>query len=145
MFRFKAEIQWDGEHVVEKYLSTLARDSLYRQIRSAACTANVDQQTMEDAIDLAMMDFGRGVIRTVGGEIDRLEGELKVLVPGLAYVDLETDRNPDPLDKVRLGRRHGQGICCLQPRTDCAAASSHVAASPPCTTVTAEPDGQLGP
>lgn len=56
--RFKAEIQWSGEHVVQKYLSTLQRDSLYKQIRSAACTTNVDQQTMEDAIDMAMMDFG---------------------------------------------------------------------------------------
>lgn len=28
------------------------------------------------------MDFGKGVIRTVGSEIDRLESELKELVPG---------------------------------------------------------------
>lgn len=35
---------------------------------------------------------GRGVIRTVGEEIDRLEGELKAMVPGLVYVDLETDK-----------------------------------------------------
>lgn len=32
------------------------------------------------------------MIRTVGEEIDRLEGELKALVPGLVYVDLETDK-----------------------------------------------------
>ena len=38
------------------------------------------------------MRAGRGVIRTVGEEIDRLEGELKALVPGLVYVDLETDK-----------------------------------------------------
>lgn len=35
---------------------------------------------------------GRGVIRTVGEEIDRLESELKAMVPGLVYVDLETDK-----------------------------------------------------
>lgn len=35
---------------------------------------------------------GRGVIGTVGGEIDRLEAELKEMVPGLVYVDLETDK-----------------------------------------------------
>ena len=39
-----------------------------------------------------MMEFGRGVIRTCGEEIDRLEMELKSLNPGLVYVDLETDR-----------------------------------------------------
>ena len=35
---------------------------------------------------------GKGVIRTVGSEIDRLEGELRELAPGLSYVDLETDK-----------------------------------------------------
>lgn len=49
-------------------------------------------QVLEDALEMAMRDFGRGVIRTVGEEIDRLEMELKALVPGLVYVDLETDR-----------------------------------------------------
>ena len=32
------------------------------------------------------------MIRTVGSEIDRLEGELRELAPGLSYVDLETDK-----------------------------------------------------
>lgn len=50
------------------------------------------QDVLQDAMDLAMMEFGRGVIRTVGEEIDRLEAELKLLCPGLKYVDLETDR-----------------------------------------------------
>lgn len=32
------------------------------------------------------------MIRTVGEEIDRLETEMKALVPGLVFVDLETDK-----------------------------------------------------
>ena len=41
---------------------------------------------------LPALPAGKGVIRTVGSEIDRLEGELRELVPGLVYVDLETDK-----------------------------------------------------
>ncbi|KAI3429711.1 hypothetical protein D9Q98_005796 [Chlorella vulgaris] len=106
VFRFKAEIQWSGEHVVQKYLSELRRESLYRQLRAAACTLDLPQQTAEDAIDIAMVKFGMGIIRTVGSEIDRIEGELKQLVPGLKYVDLETDKGSaalSPLGSVDLG------------------------------------------
>lgn len=105
VYRFKAEIQWSGEHVVQKYLATRGRETLYRQLRAAACgsvpinagpveagAAASDLLVRQDAIDYAMMDFGKGVIRTVGTEIDRLEGELRTLVPGLRYVDLETDK-----------------------------------------------------
>jgi hypothetical protein len=59
--RFKAEIQWSGEHVVQKYLSELRRESLYRQLRAAACTLDLPQQTAEDAIDIAMVKFGERV------------------------------------------------------------------------------------
>eukprot|EP00887_Chlorella_sp_A99_P004011 scaffold11.g4011.t1 len=92
IFRYKAEIQWSGDCVVDKYLEGLGRDSVYAQLRSAACRIDIDQAVMQDAMDYAMRDFGRGVIRTVGEEIDRIEMELKALVPGLEYVDLETDR-----------------------------------------------------
>lgn len=78
---------------MNKYLGSLGRDSLYGQIREAACVSpGVPDATLRNAMDLAMMEFGRGVIRTCGEEIDRLEIELRALVPGLAYVDLETDR-----------------------------------------------------
>jgi solute carrier family 30 (zinc transporter), member 9 len=95
VYRFKAEIQWSGDRVVNKYLGSLGRDSLYGQIRNAACTtpnSTVNDETLRNAMDLAMMEFGRGVIRTVGEEIDRLECELRELCPGLYYVDLETDK-----------------------------------------------------
>jgi zinc transporter 9 len=92
VYRFKAEIQWSGDRVVSKYLGSLGRNSLYNQIRTAACTTAPDDETLRNAMDLAMMEFGRGVIRTVGEEIDRLEKELAAIVPGLYYVDLETDK-----------------------------------------------------
>lgn len=75
-----------------RFLGSLGRDSLYHQIRSSACTPGMDEQTVQDAMDLAMREFGRGVVQTVGSEVDRLETELKSMVPGLVYVDLETDK-----------------------------------------------------
>lgn len=69
--------------MVRKYLASLGRDSLYGQIREAACSPpGVGADTLRDAMDASMMEFGRGVIRTVGEEIDRLEEELKDMVPG---------------------------------------------------------------
>jgi zinc transporter 9 len=104
VYRFKAEIQWSGDRVVHKYLGSLGRDSLYGHIREAACVSpGVPSGTLRDAMDLAMMEFGRGVIRTVGEEIDRLEAELRAICPGLRYVDLETDR----------GRAESSSLECL--------------------------------
>lgn len=100
VYRFKAEIQWSGQHVVQKYVSGLGRAALYKQLQAAACRTNVEPQVMNDAIDAAMMEFGQGVIRTVGTEIDRLESELKEMVPGLIYVDLETDKGSNIRDSL---------------------------------------------
>ncbi len=59
----------------------------------AACAAPGDENAMlRDAMDMTLMEFGRGVISTVGAEIDRLEIELTDICPGLLYVDLETER-----------------------------------------------------
>ena len=44
--------------MVQKYLGRLGRDSVYRQIRAAACTLDLPQEVMQDAIDTAMMEFG---------------------------------------------------------------------------------------
>lgn len=52
--------------MVQKYLAGLGRDSLYRQIRKAACQVPpgaVPQPTEQDAIDLAMMEFGAQLMK----------------------------------------------------------------------------------
>jgi solute carrier family 30 (zinc transporter), member 9 len=62
----------------------------------AACTSpevpSAQNDSLKDVMDLAMLEVGRGVIRTMGEEVDRLEDELRKMIPGLRYVDLETDR-----------------------------------------------------
>ncbi|KDD72861.1 hypothetical protein H632_c2802p0, partial [Helicosporidium sp. ATCC 50920] len=108
VYRFKAEIQWSGDAVVERFLAREGRRAGLRDrvrriaLAEEAGEAQLDTSKQEalppshrasaDALDAAMAEFGRGVIHTVGEEIDRLEGELKSLVPGLVYVDLETDK-----------------------------------------------------
>lgn len=88
-----SDAEWSGDRIVHKYMSSNS-SKVYDQLRAAACISpnDVNDNTLRDALDLAMMEFGRGVIRTVGEEIDRLEIELRSICPGLDYVDLETDR-----------------------------------------------------
>lgn len=137
VYRFKAEIQWSGDRVVGKHLASLGPDSLYRQVRdSVAEGAAISGDALRDAMDAAMHEFGRGVIRTVGEEIDRLEAELQKLYPGLAYVDLETDRGRQ--DLAVLGREmcvispefkaaealdNGEGVAGQEPRPQAAGAA----------------------
>jgi zinc transporter 9 len=117
VYRFKADIQWSGDRVVSKYLAALGPDSLYRQVRdSVAEGAAAEGDALRDAMDAAMHEFGRGVIRTVGEEIDRIEAELQKLYPGLAYVDLETDRGRQ--DFAALGR----DMCVISPEFETPAA-----------------------
>ena len=96
IYRFMAEIQWSGDTVVSKYLSSLGHDAAYGRLQSLSeyKTETLEAQAaLQKAKDDAMMfEFGRGVIRTIGEEIDRLEVELRTMVPGLLYVDLETDK-----------------------------------------------------
>jgi len=85
--------EWSGETIVQKYLESLAKDELYSEIKSAACfLPSEENDVLKEALDAAMTEFGRGVISTVGEEIDRLEVELQSICPGLIYVDLETER-----------------------------------------------------
>lgn len=91
--RFKADIQWNGDRIVHRYLESLNRQNLYKNIMEAACAAPGEENAMlRDAMDVTLHEFGTGVISTVGAEIDRLEIELTKICPGLLYVDLETER-----------------------------------------------------
>lgn len=111
LYRFKADIQWSGDRIVHKYLESLSRDELYQDIRTSACEMPGEGKTLQDALDMAMMEFGRGVISTVGEEIDRLEAELRKICPGLLYVDLETERVPRMMGDLESDRDR----CIIKP------------------------------
>lgn len=97
VYRFKAEIQWNGDAIVKRYLERNGRQPILDAF-GEAIERGQNERTSPVPEEEALETFGRGVIRTVGEEIDRLEGELKRLVPGLVYVDLETDKGKVPLD-----------------------------------------------
>ena len=42
--RYKAEIQWSGDRVVDKLMGQLGRDSLYAELRATACRTNIEPQ-----------------------------------------------------------------------------------------------------
>jgi hypothetical protein len=56
------------------------------RIRAAALAGD------DAALDRSIKRLGRQVVGAVGWEIDRLEHEIRELVPGIRHVDLETDR-----------------------------------------------------
>ncbi|MEW5307384.1 MAG: hypothetical protein WDW36_009787 [Sanguina aurantia] len=86
VYRFKAEVAWDGDKVVERYLARCSRTRLAKQL-SDAC-ADPDPA----ALDAVLKAYGRDIISAVGAEVDRIESDIQRLQPGIRYVDLETDR-----------------------------------------------------
>ncbi|KAF5739217.1 hypothetical protein HS088_TW12G00419 [Tripterygium wilfordii] len=86
-FRFKAEIDFNGEVVVQNYLNRTGRDEWSRQFREAA------KEKDDAALLNVMSDYGEEVVTALGSEVDRLEKEIQELVPGIRHVDIEA-HNP---------------------------------------------------
>ncbi|MCH79803.1 metal tolerance protein C4-like [Trifolium medium] len=86
-FRFKAEIDFNGDVVVQNYLERTGREEWGKQFREAA--------KMRDDIALTkiMSNYGEEVVTALGSEVDRLEKEIQNLVPGIRHVDIEA-HNP---------------------------------------------------
>ncbi|GAX81488.1 hypothetical protein CEUSTIGMA_g8917.t1 [Chlamydomonas eustigma] len=86
IFRFKAEVAWDGEQLAGRYLSRVGRERFIARLQEAL------KDPDPTAIDQVLKAYGRGIISAVGAEVDRLETEIQSLNPGIRFVDLETDR-----------------------------------------------------
>jgi zinc transporter 9 len=86
VYRFKAEIDFVGEAVVERHMERLGQDFLYGRMKLASQTNN------DNALDMCLKEYGKDMIGALGAEVDRLEQEVSLLVPGLRHIDLETDR-----------------------------------------------------
>lgn len=87
LYRFKAEIAFAGDLIIDRHLSRKSgRTELYAKLKSAAARGD------DAALDRYIRHLGRQVVGAVGWEIDRLEQEIRSLVPGIRHVDLETDR-----------------------------------------------------
>lgn len=93
IYRFKAEIDFSGKQVVQRHMSRLGRELLYHRIEAASTTDD------RKALELVLQEYGKDMVGALGAEVDRLENEVRELVPGLRHIDLETDRggrSPDP-------------------------------------------------
>lgn len=84
IYRFKAEIDFLGEEVVQRHMDRYGRDSLLRKIQTAAGSNAELAHTLKA--------YGEDIINAVGAEVDRIETDIQRINPGIRYVDLETDR-----------------------------------------------------
>ncbi|KAK3145127.1 hypothetical protein QOZ80_4AG0323580 [Eleusine coracana subsp. coracana] len=95
-FRFKAEIDFNGVVLVQNYLERTGRGTWAKQFREAA-------QSKNDAHLLRVMaNYGEDVVDALGYEVDRLESEIKKIVPGIKHVDIEA-HNPEALSLTSKG------------------------------------------
>ncbi|CAF2081356.1 unnamed protein product [Brassica napus] len=89
-FRFKAEIDFNGQVVVQNYLKRTGREEWAKQFREAAKRGD------DSAMLNVMSNYGEEVVTALGSEVDRLEKEIQELVPGIQHVDIEAH---NPIDQ----------------------------------------------
>ena len=87
VFRYKVEIEFSGDAVVQRYLATPLgkRDELVAMFAAAASTAD------DRAMQAALAHYGRAMVTAVGDEVDRLEVMIMALEPSIKHVDIETN------------------------------------------------------
>ncbi|CAE5959935.1 unnamed protein product [Arabidopsis arenosa] len=89
-FRFKAEIDFNGQMVVQNYLKRTGREEWAKLFREAAKKGD------DSAMLKIMSNYGEEVVTALGSEVDRLEKEIQELVPGIQHVDIEAHNPTDP-------------------------------------------------
>ncbi|TXG69530.1 hypothetical protein EZV62_004465 [Acer yangbiense] len=88
-YRFKAEIDFNGEKVVQNYLKKSGRTEWATQFRKAA------RQNDDYALVKTMSDYGEELVTALGSEVDRLEREIREINPGIRHVDIEVHNPAD--------------------------------------------------
>jgi len=120
VFRFKIEISFCGTEIVRRYLAEPALRAEVAQ-RFTAATAATDGRALDEA--LAM--YGRGLIQTMGAEVDRLEVIVKRVEPSIVHVDIEVRARPATIlfciiTQVPLRRpTSGGSLVCLLCHLEC--------------------------
>ena len=85
-FRFKVEIEFNGDVVVQRHLDTgHNRERLMAMFAAASRTGD------GRAMDAALAEYGRSVVTAVGDEVDRLETMIRALEPSIKHVDIESN------------------------------------------------------
>ena len=78
--RFKAEIDFDGKAIAERWLSSQDIAQLHREV-----------STDQDRFHVFLREYGEHICEAMGDEIDRIEEKIKKAVPTAKHVDLETE------------------------------------------------------
>jgi len=79
-FRFKAEVDFDGKAIAQRWLSKQDLQQLH---------ANVTEDTKR--FEEFLTEYGEHICDALGDEIDRIENKIKEAVPAAKHVDLEAD------------------------------------------------------
>lgn len=99
VYRFTAELDFDGRVIAERHLRTIDSSALFRKFQN---TRNVRNPADERAFTIVLAEYGALLVQAVGAEVDRIESEIRSLVPGVQYVDLEADRGRFSLYKSSM-------------------------------------------
>ena len=78
-WRFKAEIEFDGEKIARKYLSKI-------DVPAVSATLNTDEE-----LKTFLIKYGDHIIGVLGDEIDRLEAKIKEQLPSVKHIDIEVN------------------------------------------------------
>ena len=79
-FRFKAEIDFDGQTIAKRWLEKQDVAAIYAR-------ATQDQESFEAFVHT----LGEDLCEALGDEVDRIEARIKQAVPAAKHVDLESD------------------------------------------------------
>lgn len=89
VYRFSAELDFNGKMIADKHLSTINARALARKFYRTQGRRN---SADIDAFSNVLSEYGAMLVRAVGSEVDRIEADIQEIVPGVIYVDLEADR-----------------------------------------------------
>lgn len=76
---FKAEVEFDGEKIAQKYMSQHNFNELIENLKT------------EGDLRQFLLQYGDHVIETLGDEIDRIEKQIQHEIPDLKHIDLEVN------------------------------------------------------
>jgi zinc transporter 9 len=77
--RFKAEIEFDGEAVAERFLATQDLSGIRERIGT------------EEDLRGFLIEYGDHIVDALGDEIDRLEEKIRHVAPEIHHVDIEAE------------------------------------------------------
>eukprot|EP00897_Mesotaenium_endlicherianum_P010658 jgi/Mesen1/9620/ME000659S08985 len=98
-YRFKAEIDFNGEVIVQHHLNRFGRSRIFDKVRAAVTSGN------DADLDRVLSSYGEDLMTALGGEVDRLETKIKTLLPQIRHVDIEAHNplGPVPRENVYVG------------------------------------------